>query len=545
MASHTSRSSNDFLYRVEKLNAIGKALTSVKDTPHLLEMILQGAKTLTNADGGTLYLVTRDQQLSFEFMHTSSLGIRLGGSTRNPVPFRPIPLYDDEGRPNLRMVAAYAVHRGTTINMTDVYSSEEFDFSGTQSFDRQTGYLSRSFLTVPMQNHDAEVIGVLQLINALDRDSGKIVPFTREDQQLAESLASQAAIALSNQQLINDLKNLFEKFIEVIARAIDEKSPYTGGHCRRVPELAMMLADAVNETHEGPLGDFHLSDEQLYELRIAAMLHDCGKITTPVHIVDKSTKLETIFDRIHMIDTRYEVLKRDARIEYLEKRLGITQGREGADSDAAEKEYQGRLEQLDADREFLRQCNIGTEFMDESDRTRVMNIAATLWRAPDGEMHPLLTEEEVENLIIPKGTLTPDERAVINNHIVSTINMLEALPFPKHLRNVPEIAGGHHERMDGTGYPRGLTREQMSVQARIMGIADIFEALTAADRPYKVGMKLSQALEILGQMKERAHIDPDLHDVFVEQRVYLDYARRFLQDQQIDGGDSATGTQAG
>ena len=545
MTSHTSRTSNDFLYRVEKLNAIGKALTSVKDTPHLLEIILQGAKTLTNADGGTLYLVTRDRQLSFEFMHTGSLGIRLGGSTRNPVPFRPIPLYDDEGRPNLRMVAAYAVHHGTTVNMPDVYSSEEFDFSGTQSFDRQTGYLSRSFLTVPMQNHDAEVIGVLQLINALDRESGKIVTFSREDQQLAESLASQAAIALTNQQLINELKNLFEKFIELIARAIDEKSPYTGEHCRRVPELAMMLADAVNEMHEGPLGDFRLTDEQLYELRIAAMLHDCGKITTPVHIVDKSTKLETIFDRIHLIDTRYEVLKRDAQIEFLEKRLAISQKEDSADLDAAEREYRSRLEHLDADRDFLRKCNIGTEYMDESDRARVLQIASSPWRAPDGEIRPLLTEEEVENLTIPKGTLTPEERAVISNHIVSTINMLEALPFPKHLRGVPEIAGGHHERMDGTGYPRGLTREQMSIQARIMGIADIFEALTAVDRPYKVGMKLSQALEILEQMKDGAHIDPDLHDVFVEQKVYLDYARRFLQVQQIDGADSAAGGQSG
>jgi len=293
------------------------------------------------------------------------------------------------------------------------------------------------------------------------------------------------------------------------------------------------------------LGDFRLTDEQLYELRIAAMLHDCGKITTPVHVVEKSTKLETIFDRIHMIDTRYEVLKRDVRIEFLEKRLDLAQGGYSADQNAAEREYQSRLEQLNADRDFLRQCNIGTEDMDASDRARVLKIAGTYWRAPDGEMRPLLTEEEVENLTIPKGTLTPDERAIINNHIVSTINMLEALPFPKNLRNVPEIAGGHHEHMDGTGYPRGLTREQMSVQARIMGIADIFEALTAADRPYKVGMKLSQALEILEQMKDKAHIDPDLHDVFIEQKVYLDYARRFLQDQQIDDADPSADAQSG
>jgi HD-GYP domain-containing protein (c-di-GMP phosphodiesterase class II) len=531
---HIMQDSSDFLYRVEKLNAIGKALTTVKDTPHLLEMILQGAKTLTNADGGTLYLITEDQHLRFAFMHTSSLGIRLGGPTRNPVPFRPIPLYDEHGHPNLRMVAAYAVHQKTTVNMPDVYTSEEFDFSGTHSFDRQTGYLSRSFLTVPLKNHDEEIIGVLQLINALERRSGQIVTFGREDQQLAESLASQAAIALSNQQLINSLRHLFEKFIEVIAIAIDEKSPYTGGHCRRVPELAMLMAHAVNETRDGPLADFQLSEEQLYELRIAALLHDCGKITTPVHIVDKSTKLETIFDRIEMIDTRFEVLKRDAEILYLKKRIAAAEAEDAGHLERIEQDYQRNLWQLDGDRNFLRQCNIGAEYMGEDERDRVREIASHTWIGPDGKNHRLLTEEEIENLVVPKGTLTQAERDLINQHIVSTINMLEALPFPRYLRNVPEIAGGHHERMDGTGYPRGLKREDMSVQARIMGIADIFEALTAADRPYKVGMKLSEALKILEQMKERAHIDPDLYDVFLKQRVYLQYAQQFLENQQID-----------
>jgi len=390
-----------------------------------------------------------------------------------------------------------------------------------------------------MRNHENETIGVLQLINAQDPRNGEIVAFSASDQRLAESLASQAAIALTNRMLINQLEQLFESFINLINSAIDEKSPYTGGHCQRVPVLTMLLAEAVNETHEGPLSDFQMSEKDRYELKIAGLLHDCGKVTTPVHVVDKATKLETIFDRVHLIDTRLEVLKRDAELDFLKKKLSLLQQGKRMEAAEEDKRLRDRLRQLDEDLRFLHACNIGGERMRDEDIERVRRIARYRWRDVAGHEADFLTEEEVKNLTIRAGTLTDEERKIINHHIVATIRMLEALPWPKHLTSVPEYAGGHHERMDGKGYPRGLTREQMSVQARCMGIADIFEALTAKDRPYKKGKTLSESLEILGRMKLNNHVDPDLFDVFVRRKVYLRYAEMFLDKEQIDEVDES------
>ena len=520
---------DDLVQRLDQLNAIGASLSAERDINRLLEAILTAAKTITRADGGTLYRLTEEKSLRFEIVRTSSLKYYLGGTTGNPVPFYPIQLYKD-GKPNQTMVAAQAALTGRTINIADAYTAEGFDFTGTRAFDAKTGYRSKSFLTVPMRNHEGETIGVLQLINAQDPGSGEIVAFSASDQRLAESLASQAAVALTNRLLINQLESLFESFINLINGAIDEKSPYTGGHCQRVPVLTMMLAEAVNETSEGPLAQFRMSDKDRYELKIAGLLHDCGKVTTPVHVVDKATKLETIFDRIQLIDTRFEVLKRDMEIESLKRRASL--GR----MEAAEEEAKlvAELRRLDEDRKFLHACNIGSERMRDEDIAHVKRIAKYRWRDISGHEADFLSTDEVKNLTIRAGTLTEEERKIINHHIVATIRMLEALPWPKHLTNVPEYAGGHHERMDGKGYPKGLTREQMSVQARCMGIADIFEALTAKDRPYKKGKTLSESLEILGRMKQNQHIDPDLFDIFVRRKVYRRYAEMFLDKEQID-----------
>ena len=436
------------------------------------------------------------------------------------------------------MVVAYAVHRDRSVNIADAYGEEGFDFSGTKNFDRKTGYRSQSFLTVPMKDHENVIIGVLQLINAKDRESGTIGTFSDADLRLAESLASQAAIALTNRLLINRLEQLFESFIGLINAAIDDKSPYTSGHCSRVPILTMLLADAVNRCDVGPLGTFTMSERDRHELKIAGLLHDCGKITTPVHVVDKATKLQTLFDRVVLIDTRFEVARRDAELELCRARLAVAQDGDAKALAEAEREHGARLAAIDADRAFLRQCNNGTESMLPEDQARVRQIAARYrWRGPDGTEVPFLTADEIENLTIPAGTLTREERRVINHHIDVTIRMLEALPWPRHLEHVPEYAGGHHERMDGKGYPRGLTRDQMSLQARCMGIADIFEALTAADRPYKKGKTLSESLRILGRFKLNGHIDPDLFDVFMWQKVYLDYASQCMAPEQIDAVD--------
>jgi len=532
---------DDLFHRLEKLNEVGAALSKERNIQLLLEGILLAAKDITHADGGTLYRLTEDQaHLRFEIMRTDSLGLALGGTTGNPITLPDIPLFDESGRPNQAMVAAYAAIHESTVNIADAYTEAGFDFSGTRKFDSRTGYTSKSFLTVPLKNHEHEIIGVLQLINAQDPATAAVVSFSSADQRLVESLASQAAIALTNRQLIDQLESLFESFIGMINLAIDEKSPYTAGHCQRVPELTMMLADAACRVSSGPLADFSMSERERYELKIAGMLHDCGKVTTPVHVVDKATKLETIFDRIHLLDTRFEVLKRDAEIRLLQQQLALREEDDPQAEARLVQAYQEDMAALEADRHFLRACNVGGEAMKEADQQRVQEIGSRYtWSNPAGERSPFLSRDEVDNLSIRAGTLTPSERETINYHIVATIKMLEQLPWPKHLRNVPEYAGGHHERMDGRGYPKGLTREQMSIQARIMGIADIFEALTARDRPYKVPMKVSQAVGILAGFARNGHIDPDLFQVFIQEKIYLDYAHRYLDPGQMDEVDTA------
>ena len=567
----------DLLKRLEDLNEIGKALSSQRDINRLLETILVAAKRITNADAGTLYLFDEElQELKFEILRTDSLQIAMGGTSGKPIPYYPVPLYDLDGKPNHANVAAYAALSGKTVNIADAYTEKDFDFTGTRGFDKKTGFRSTSFLTVSMRDHEGELIGVLQLINALDIQSGAIIPFSEDDVRLTESLASQAAIALSNKRLIEnlkernkELKELFRSIIELINRAITIKSPYTGGHCERVPELTMMLAKAVNRSnHEanidaaprlnnvqkegyGELRDFSMSEKDEEELEIAGLLHDCGKIATPVHVVDKSTKLQTLFDRIHLVDTRFEVLKRDAEIAML-RALNVSGEK---DTEAIRADYEKRIGQLNDDREFLRLCNIGGERMSEEAQKRVQQIASYQWCDIEGKTRSFLSDidtpytyelgdgkseklsSEVENLNIRAGTLTADERQIINDHISYTIELLNSLPWPKHLKNVTEYAGGHHERMDGNGYPNHLMRNQMSWQARMMGIADIFEALTAKDRPYKKGKTLSESLAIMGKFKLGGHIDPDLFDVFVREKVYLTYARQFLDPEQIDEVD--------
>jgi len=530
---------DDLFQRLEQLNEIGASLSKERDIDRLLENILVAAKTITHADGGTLYRVTEDKQrLRFEILRTDSLGIAMGGTTGTTINFPDLPLHDAADRPNNAMVAAFAAINDRTVNIADAYTEAGFDFSGTRKFDERTGYRSKSFLTVPMKNHENEIIGVLQLINALRPGTGEVVQFAPADQRLVESLASQAAIALTNRQLISQLEILFESFISLINLAIDEKSPYTGGHCQRVPALTMMIAEAVNATAAGPLADFHMTDKDRYELKIAGLLHDCGKVTTPVHVVDKATKLQTLFDRIKLIDTRFEVLKRDAEIEALKRKLALREMQDAKAEAGIDATCADRLGRIDDDRQFLRRANVGGEAMKPEDQQRVADIGTGhRWRDVDGNDSAFLAPDEIENLSIRAGTLTAVEREVINHHIVATIKMLEQLPWPGHLKNVPEYAGGHHERMDGKGYPRGLTREQMSVQARIMGIADIFEALTARDRPYKPGMKLSQAMSILANFARTGHIDPDLFEVFVRQGVYRQYALDFLDPSQMETVD--------
>lgn len=527
--------SGQMLSKINLLNQIGIALSSEKDFSSLLEQILLGAKRLTNADGGTIYLLRegdkenkKDDLLEMVIVQTDSLGLHLGGTTGAEIPFSPIKLYNSDGSPNLKMVVTRTVLEDKPINIADAYAVDEYDFSGTYKFDEKTGYHSQSFLAVPMKNHENDIIGVLQLLNAQTQDKSQIIPFTIEDQNLVESLASQAAVAITNKQLIDGLNELFNSLVRLIATAIDEKSPYTSGHCKRLPVLTMLLAEAAHETNSGELKDFKMTDKDRYELEVAAWLHDCGKITTPEYVMDKATKLEKIVDRIELIDQRLEILRRDAE---LQKYQALLQGLPEAE---VQKQYQQKLDYLNDAQQFLEKYNTGGEFMPDEAMQKVHELAKLEWQDYSGTTQKLLTDDEIHNLCIAKGTLTSDERQIINNHIVATIKMLGTLPFPKHLRNVPEYAGGHHERVDGKGYPKGLTKKQMSVQARIMAIADVFEALTARDRPYKQPMKLSQALSILDKMQEDGHIDPELYKVFVDKSVHKKYGAEFLMPEQID-----------
>ena len=525
--------------QISNMSAIGLALSKEKDMDKLLEMILLEAKRISNADGGTLYMMTDDQRLKFSIMITDSLNIHMGGTSGKEIPFYPVKLYMDDGQPNKTMIAANAGLTGDTINIPDAYKAKGFDFAGTKAFDEKTGYRSKSFLTVPLKNHEDEIIGVLQLLNAQDIKTKKVIPFLNSVQKSVEALSSQAAVAITNKNLIKDLEVLFESFIKLIASAIDAKSPYTGGHCSRVPEITMMLAESVNEINEGPFAGIQFTDKEMYELKIAAWLHDCGKVATPEAVVDKGTKLETIYDRIHTVATRFEVLKRDEEIKYLKKQLKIQKDDsliENQKKEALKKArtlYLKRIKQQENDKSFIEESNVGGEFMSQDRKDRVNKIASYRWK-DNGSPKPFFSEDEIYNLCISRGTLTPEERKIINDHIVVTIDMLEQLPYPKHLRNVPEFAGGHHEKLDGTGYPKGLNHSEMSVQAKIMAIADIFEALTARDRPYKKGKTLSQAMRILGFMKNDAHIDTELFEVFVKEKIYLKYAESFLDPEQID-----------
>lgn len=571
--------------KLNRLVELGIAMSSESNSNKLVEMVLTGAKELASADGGSLYTISGDKKLHFQIVRNTSLGITLGGTSSDPVTLPPAPLFDENGGANHNNVVSHTVHEGRTVNIEDAYDPTDFDFSGTRAFDERNGYRSQSFMTVPLRPRGGECIGALQLVNALDPETGETVPFSSEIQAFVEALAAQAATALHNRDLIDAQERLMDALIRLIAGAIDIKSPYTGGHCKRVPELAIMLAEDASECDAGPFADFSFdTDEEWWEFRIGAWLHDCGKVVTPEYAVDKATKLETIYNRINEIRMRFEVLLRDADIERLEATAG------GAEVETAEKTFEARKTELIDDFAFIAECNIGGEFMAPERLERLKSIAENVWlrhfddrlslsrveRLRYGDAETILPVEEkllddkphhvierhravhqmyedfefkmdipehlynlgeLHNLSISRGTLTDEERFKINEHIMQTVVMLEHLPLPKHLRRVPEYAGTHHEALTGDGYPRKLGGEELSIPARIMAIADIFEALTACDRPYKDAKKLSEAVNILNFFKKDGHIDPDLFDLFLTSGTYRRYAERYLDPDQIDEVD--------
>jgi len=524
--------------QIMKLTETGLALSREKDIDRLLDLILSAARDLTHADGGTLYIKSEDgRSLRFAIVQSISLAINLGGTSGNPINFSQVPLFLENGQKNLHNVSAAAANLAKTFNIEDAYNATEFDFSGTRRFDANTGYRSQSFLTVPMKNHEGDLIGVLQLINALEVD-GSIRSFSKIEQSLVESLTSMAATALTQRQLITSQRKLFDSVVKLIANAIDAKSPHTSGHCQRVPVVANLLAKAVNENQDKEWQSVHFSEEELYELDTAAWLHDCGKLATPDYIMDKKTKLEGLVDRIHEVETRLAVKYADYKAELWYQALIKQQNGDVIDTADIENQLAKKKQELAEIAQVLKNANIGEEEMSEAKQKQVSQLSSINWPSLTGDL-PLLSLSEVDLLNIKKGTLSTQERKIINDHIVVTIDMLKALPYPKHLSNVVEIAAGHHERIDGKGYPYGLTGQQLSLRARIMAIADVFEALTAKDRPYKKPIMLSESLKMMSLMVKEGHIDRNLFELFLTQKVYLSYAKQHMAIEQIDAVSEA------
>jgi len=525
--------SESMISHIKRLTNIGTALSAEGHIQKLLEMIVEYAMSFTNADGGTLYIVSADRKyLNFEIVRNISLNVRMGG-TGTKINWPPVKLVNDDGIENHANVSAHVALTGETVNLQDVYDVEGFDFTGTRVFDKSTQYRSKSMLIVPLRDHENEIIGVLQLLNAQDVRNKSITSFSPEAQSIALSLASQAAVTITKNRLIHDLENLFEAFIRTIAKAIDEKSPYTGGHVRKVADIALMIAEEINGKKDGVYANISLSEDQLKELRIAAWMHDIGKVTTPEYIVDKATKLETKYDRINEIHTRFEVFKRDAELRFLRKRIEFLESGKNDDINQYQKKYLQELKKIEEDLQFIREVNIGSEFMSDEKIKRVESIAKNTWQN-DKKPTPWLSEDEVYNLTIRKGTLTNEEREKIQDHVRLTEAMLKELPFPKKLRHVTEYASAHHETLTGTGYHKGLKGDQIPLQARILAFADIFEALSASDRPYKKGKTASEIQKIIASMVNDQHIDKDIYELFFNEGLSLKYIKDAYKPEQID-----------
>ncbi len=505
--------------QIKKLSDIGRALSGVYDLNILLEMIVDQARSFTNADAGTLYIV-EDNTLRFQIVQNDSLKIRMGGKTGETIPFPPVELKETN-------VSAFVALKGISVNIPDVYDTDLFDFTGPKKFDQSTGYRSKSMLVVPMRNHDNDVIGVLQLLNATNPKNNEVIAFSQDYENLSESLASQAAVSITNAKLISNMTELFESFVKVMATAIDEKSPVTGGHIRRVADLTLTMADVINDLQEGVFKDIKFSPDQLYELRIAAYMHDIGKVTTPVEIVEKAKKLQTIFDRIHYIRLRMDYLTQKTMLEGQNAKIELMQS--NADSEKLEtldKEIQDKLGELKDIREFINKCNEPGEFLEDDTLERLKEIAQRTYLDESGETQPFLKEDELLNLSIRRGSITELERKKMQDHAAVTLRMLKQIPFTKKLKNIPDFAGAHHEFINGKGYPLGLKGDEIPFEGKLMAVTDIAEALTASDRPYKKAMPLETVYRILRSMAEKEELDINLVELFIEKEVYKIYQEK-------------------
>lgn len=513
------------IQQINRLAEIGRALSGEYDLNTLLEKICNEVRNFTHADACTLYIV-KNNQLHFEIVQSHTLENQLGRKAGEEIQLPPIDLVESN-------VSAYVALKGVSVNIPDVYDTNLFDFTGPKEFDKASGYRSISMLVCPMRNHENDVIGVLQLVNAKNPDTGEIIPFSPDYVSLTESLASQAAVSLTNARLVNDMEKLFESFVEVMATAIDEKSPVTGGHIRRVANLTMVMAEELHKSHKLPFKEIHFTPEKFHELRVASWMHDIGKVTTPVEVIEKSKKLETIFDRVQLVDMRMQMILQKTQLEAAQTQLELIKNEEPLDKiKQVEEDTEKKIRELKEVREFLSRCNEPSEFLEDQHIERLQEIAKRTYRDEANREQPYLTPDELENLSIRKGSINEKERQIMKNHAKITLDMLDKIPFTKNLKNIPHFAGAHHEYINGLGYPLGLKGDEIPFEGKLMAVTDITEALTARDRPYKQAMPLDQVYSILRKMVERNELDHDLVEFFINENIYEIYQAKFENPAQ-------------
>ncbi len=495
----------------ERLNQIGISLSSEKNLDRLLESIVQETRSFTGCDAGTLYRVDSERHvLTFEIMQTESTGYSAGGTTGVKIAVPPVPLEKD-GQPNHANVSASVALTGEVVNIPDVYKAEGYDFTGPKKYDEMTGYRTESMLVIPMRDHTDKVIGVLQLINALDAE-GNRQPFDQKYESSVRSLASQAAVAINNAQLITDIENMFKALVVYTVKAIDARSPHTAGHSSRVAKLSRRTAEDINLQAEGPFADVHFSDEELEEIWVAGLLHDVGKIGVPEAVLEKEHKLDgakftVVVNRLNSIR---DMLVMRARLRNMEN---------GKPEDRLDEQLQQELEEWKEDYDFIQWVN-NPGFLAPEKKEILDTIAAKTYIDIEGNEQPYLDKEEYKNFSVIKGNLTDDERKQIQHHVIHTSQLLAKLPFTDKLARVPEYAGAHHEWPNGKGYPDGLKGDQIPLAARIMCVADVWDALTAQDRPYKPPIPVDKSCDILRSGAKFNEFDPDVVELFVGHRLW-------------------------
>ncbi|HEX37584.1 MAG TPA: GAF domain-containing protein [Candidatus Cloacimonetes bacterium] len=505
---------------IKQLIHIGESLSAKNSLVNIFNLILSEAMHYCNADGGTIYVVSSDgQYLDFKLMFNVSLNQKMG-DVDSPITWPSVPLFNIDESPNMNHMVSYVYHTKESKAFDDVYEQNLFDNTGTKKYDKRNNYRSKSMVAIPLINHEDEVMGVIQLINAQDEEN-KTIGFNEDHLLMLNSLASQAAISLSNSRLIENLEELLLQFIKSIATAIDRKSKYTAGHVKRVATLTEKMARAVNNDEDGAFENVYFSSDQLKEISMSGWMHDVGKIVIPECIMDKSTKLEKIIDRIELIRIRSDLLKEVIRKDIL------TFERDGILTLEKRNKLENIIAQIEKDYRLIEKLNIGSESLPDNLKNEIQRIQDFSYFS-NGREYKIITDDEAKNLKIYRGTLTDEEFLVMKDHAQVTWDMLSPLQFPKKYENVPLYASSHHERLNGKGYPNKYPEQKIPLQARIIAVADVFEALLS-DRPYKAGKKLSDALKIIAYMVKDHELDSRIVDLLLDSGLYLSFARDIVK----------------